>query len=231
MDIYSKINKIKNSDLTYCINALYKYKIDKSWFSLFIKHHKKLVKILKFVDNERKTKIIYPIEENIFKVFTMNIKDIKVIFLGQDPYIKKNQATGLSFSVPIDCTIPPSLYNIYRELKLEFPEKNYSFLHGDLTKWFNQGIFLLNSSLTVIENKSNSHQYLWNDFTNIIIEYIDSNRNNIIFLLLGNFAINKKKYILNNKIITGVHPSPLSAHNGFFNSNIFKNIENIDWSI
>jgi uracil-DNA glycosylase len=181
--------------------------------------------------------IIYPPYDLIFKVFEIDIQTIKIVLLGQDPYIKKNQAMGLSFSVPLSTTIPPSLWNIFKEIKMEFPERKYVFTHGNLTKWFNNGIFLLNSALTVKEGASNSHQELWAWFTDEVIRYISDNRHNVIFLLLGRNAI-YKQHIINKEshnIITGVHPSPLSANNGFFNSGIFKKVEtylneSFDWN-
>jgi uracil-DNA glycosylase len=173
----------------------------------------------------------------IFKVFEQNINNIKIILLGQDPYIKKDQAMGLSFSVPKNVKIPPSLYNIFKEIKQQFPERNYNFTHGDLTEWQSKGIFLLNSSLTVELGKSNSHQSKWTWFSDAVIKYIDNKRDDVVFLLLGRNAIDKQIFIKNNKnhIITGVHPSPLSAYNGFFESKVFKKVENklnciFDWS-
>ena len=213
------------------------HNIHKSWYSLFSSLNIKLFTLVESIDKERSTKVIYPDSNNVFKVFRYNINDIKILLLGQDPYHNINQAMGLSFSVPKDIKIPPSLLNIFKELKNEFPDKKYNFTHGDLTKWSNKGIFLLNSALTVIEKTPNSHQELWSWFTDQVINYIDNNRDNIIFLLLGKNAKMKKKYINDDKnhIIEGIHPSPLSAHNGFFNSNIFIKIDDkldkpFDWS-
>jgi uracil-DNA glycosylase len=182
--------------------------------------------------------IIYPNRENIFKVFEMDINEIKVLLLGQDPYHNPNQANGLSFSVNDGITIPPSLKNIYKELQNEFPERNYVFSSGNLEEWFRrEKIFLLNASLSVIKNKPASQMDIWQEFTNDVIKYISENNKKCIFVLLGNFAKSKQVFISNkNNIITGVHPSPFSAHNGFFGSNLFKIIENklgyqIDWNI
>jgi uracil-DNA glycosylase len=180
---------------------------------------------------------VYPKKEDLFRVFTMDVKDIIIVLLGQDPYHNPGQAHGLSFSVPEDQKIPPSLKNIYKELQIEFPERNYQFKHGNLEKWFSkENIFLLNASLSVIKNKPGSQMKIWEKFTNDVIKFISDNNSTCIFLLLGNFAKAKEKFISDKKrIIKGIHPSPLSAHNGFFQSGIFKQIEEklgrqIDWT-
>ncbi len=181
---------------------------------------------------------VYPKKENLFRVFEMDINEISVLLLGQDPYHNPGQAHGLSFSVPEGQAIPPSLRNIYKELNTEFPERNYQFKHGNLEKWFyREKIFLLNASLSVIKNKAGSQMEIWEEFTNDVIKFISENNSKCVFVLLGNFAKAKDKFIENkNRIIKGVHPSPLSANNGFFNSGIFTRIEKmlgrqIDWSI
>lgn len=234
LSIYSNLN---NDHITYIIKLLINYNIDKSWYELFLKHSYKLSKILKKLDDLSLKQTIYPPHNMIFKVFEQNINDIKIVLLGQDPYIKEGQAMGLSFSVPKNIQIPPSLYNIFKEIKQQFSERNYNFTHGDLTEWQSKGIFLLNSSLTVESGKSNSHQSKWTWFSDAVIKYIDNKRDDVVFLLLGRNAIDKQIFIKNNKnhIITGVHPSPLSAYNGFFESKVFKKVENklnciFDWS-
>ena len=168
---------------------------------------------------------------NAFKHFELN--DLKVVLLGQDPYIRYElhndkiipQAMGLAFSVPKEIKkIPPSLKNIFKELKNNI-KGFYIPKNGDLTRWVKEeNILLLNSALTVIEGKSSSHQKKWESFTDSIIKNISEKTENIIFILLGNFAKNKSKLIDLDKhyVIKGVHPSPLSASRGFFGSNIFK---------
>lgn len=192
------------------------------WFNFFEKNQKNITKILDKIDINN----IYPKYENIFNAFTIDPTKIKVILLGQDPYIKENQAHGYSFSSN-DKKIPPSLQNIFKEINNEYPNK-YIFTHGNLERWsYKEGIFLLNSALTVIPGKSNTHAEMWKEFTDLVIEYLSENYDNKIFLLLGNFA-KSKVYLINekkHKIVYGIHPSPLSAYNGFFNSNIFKNID------
>jgi uracil-DNA glycosylase len=206
--------------------------IHNSWNELFEKYNFNLDELYNSVEP------VYPIKEQIFRVFEMDINEIKILLLGQDPYHGSNQANGLSFSVNDDMKIPPSLKNIYKELQNEFPERNYIFKSGNLERWFKEEkIFLLNASLSVIEHKPASHMKFWENFTNDVIKYVSEKNKNCIFVLLGNFAKSKQVYIQNvNNIITGVHPSPLSAHNGFFGSNIFKWIETklntqINWNI
>ena len=137
--------------------------------------------------------IIYPSKEFIFRVFEIDVKEIKIVLLGQDPYHGPNQAHGLSFSVSDNIKIPPSLKNIFKELMLEFPERNYEFKTGNLEKWFyKEKIFLLNSALTVIEKQPESHMKLWCAFTDSVIEFISNNNDTCVFLLLGNFAKKKR---------------------------------------
>ena len=183
------------------------------------------------------SEVVYPEKEHLFRVFEMDVREIKVLLLGQDPYHGPDQAHGLSFSVPEGIKIPPSLRNIYKELQSEFPERNYKFHSGNLEKWFyREKIFLLNASLSVIKGKPGSQMKIWERFTNNVIQFISEQNNSCVFLLLGNFAKTKESFILNKeRIIKGVHPSPLSAYNGFFDSGIFKKVEellgaNIDWS-
>ena len=206
--------------------------IHETWRELFLKHN------INLEDIYDGTNIVYPNKENIFKVFEMDVMDIKILLLGQDPYHNPNQANGLSFSVCDNVTIPPSLQNIFKEIKNEFPERKYVFENGNLERWFyEEKIFLLNSSLTVIKNRPASHMELWENFTNDVIKFIDDNNNNCVFVLLGNYAKSKKIFIKNkHNIIQGVHPSPFSANKGFFNSNIFVEIENklgkeINWNL
>lgn len=182
-----------------------------------------------------KNKTIFPKINNLFEAFKyFDLNETKLVFLGQDPYINYKiindeiipQATGLSFSVPNEFPIPPSLKNIFIEIKNSYPD----FIipeNGNLIKWVvEEKILLLNTSLTVEKNKSNSHQKFWKNITDNIIKDISDNHPNTIFLLLGNNAKSKKKYINEKKhiIIEGIHPSPLSAYKGFFNSKIFKKI-------
>lgn len=208
-----------------------KYNIHESWLPLF-NNFPNIEEI--YFTNE----IIYPKKEYVYRVFSLSVYEIKIVLLGQDPYYNEGQADGLSFSVPDNVKIPPSLKNIFIEIINEFPERNYSFTTGNLERWFTEEhIFLLNSSLTVVKNKPGSHIHIWKEFTNKIIEFISKNNNKCVFLLFGNYAKDKIKYIQNNnRIIYCVHPSPLSANKGFFHSGIFRKVEKllnkkINWSV
>lgn len=236
-----------NSDLAYMVQLLQKYNIHKSWYQLFINTHTKLVPILKKINEIRQLGEVnvFPPANDVFKVFTKDINDIKIILLGQDPYPKKGHAMGLAFSVNKDITMAMSVFNMFKELKMEYPERKYNFVNGDLTPWFDRGMFLLNSALTVIEGNPNSQQSMWTWFTDICIEYICAHilksNANIVFLLFGANAISKSHIIRKilpqtlTKIVTCTHPSPMSAHNGFFGSNVFKKVDELldepfDWS-
>ena len=177
--------------------------------------------------NSIQSEPFYPAINNVFNAFTIGPKDIKICLLGQDPYQNEGLAHGYSFSVPNGCKIPPSLANIFKEINIEFPNK-YNFTNGNLELWSSrEKIFLLNAALTVKPKLSNSHAKLWSDFTDDVIIYLSNNYPNIVFLLLGKFA-GSKDILINeeiHEIIKGVHPSPLSAHNGFFNSNIFIKVD------
>jgi uracil-DNA glycosylase len=169
-------------------------------------------------------KKIYPKGNLIFNAFNQTPFDkVKVVILGQDPYHQPGQAMGLSFSVPDGVKIPPSLLNIYKELNKDIGMPIPST--GNLTKWATQGVLLLNAALTVRENEPASHSKIgWMDFTNDIIKLISTQQNNIVFLLWGNFA-HQKQFLIDttkHKILKAAHPSPLSAHNGFFGTKHFS---------
>ena len=187
-------------------------------------------------------KIIYPPGSQIFHAFEATpINSLKVVLLGQDPYHGMKQAHGLSFSVQKGIAPPPSLVNIYKELQddLGVPIAR----HGCLEKWAQQGVLLLNASLTVRAAEPMSHSKIgWEKFTNTVIEKASSLKDNIVFVLWGKFAQEKQSLIDAKKhyIIKSVHPSPLSAKNGFFGSKPFskindylvkQNIDPIDWAL
>ena len=147
--------------------------------------------------------------------------EIKLVILGQDPYIY-----GLAFSIPKKHKkIPQSLKNIFKEIKNSYPDYIIPS-NGSLLRWVKEEkILLLNSALTVIKGKSNSMMKIWQAYTDKLIKFISDTNNHTVFLLMGNFAISKSNLIdTKHKIFTTKHPSPLSAHNGFFGSNVFKNI-------
>ena len=195
-----------------------------------------------FLKNEYTTKIIYPDKYDIFNALHYtSYKDVKVVILGQDPYHGPTQAHGLSFSVSPGVKIPPSLLNIYKELNSDLG--CYIPNNGYLKKWADQGVLLLNTSLTVRAGEANSHKNKgWEIFTDKIISLINEKTDPVVFLLWGNTAINKKKLITNKQhlILSSTHPSPLSASRGFFGSKPFSKINKflisvnkapIDWQI
>lgn len=166
----------------------------------------------------------------IFNSFShFEAKDTKIVIIGQDPYHRVGQATGLSFSVPVDLKVPPSLKNIIKELNSDL-SLNLPLDNGDLTSWVKQGVLLLNCALTVPIGKPGEHLKLWEPITNTIIKNLSDNYNDIIFILWGNFAISKKAYINHNcPILEGGHPSPLNRHlkENFFGKKFFSNANKI----
>ncbi len=219
-------------------------KIEESWRKALQKefdqpYFNTLIQFLKSEKNKGKT--IYPPGPLIFNAFnTTPLSNLKVVILGQDPYIKPNQAMGLSFSVPKEIRTPPSLKNIYKELNtdLGLPIVN----HGDLTAWANQGVFLLNAALTVEAGNSGAHlKKGWEQFTDAVIRLISEEREHIVFMLWGNFAKAKGELIDANKhlVLKAAHPSPL-ARGAYFGSKHFsqantylenKGLGAIDWTL
>ena len=188
---------------------------DKPYFSQITAH----LKTEKTLNNT-----IYPKGSFIFNAFEQTpFEKLQVVILGQDPYHNPGQAMGLSFSVPVGVKIPPSLVNIYKELNKDIGMPIPTT--GDLTKWAQQGVLLLNAALTVRANEPGSHSKIgWMDFTNDVIKIISDQKKDIVFLLWGNFAQQKQVFIdaTKHKILKAAHPSPLSAHNGFFGCKHFS---------
>lgn len=198
--------------------------------------------LISFVKAEKSAgKTIYPPGSLIFNAFdTTPFDQVKVVILGQDPYINQGEAMGLSFSVPRGIRIPPSLRNIYKELASDLNITPAP--HGDLTHWAQQGVFLLNAVLTVEHKKSRSHQKKgWETFTDAVIRAISNQREGVVFMLWGNFARNKKVLIDSAKhlILEAAHPSPL-AGGAYFGSRHFsqanaylesKGKRSIDWQL
>jgi len=195
-----------------------------------------------FLKKEYETEQIYPEVANIFNALKYTAyRDVKVVILGQDPYHGENQAHGLSFSVKSGVSIPPSLSNIYKELYNDIG--CYVPNNGYLKKWSDEGVLLLNTVLTVRSGAANSHKDKgWERFTNKIIALLNNRTEPIVFILWGNNAQSKQSLITNpiHHIIKSVHPSPLSAYRGFFNSKPFsstnsflisRGITPIDWQI
>lgn len=200
------------------------------------------LKIMEFVDEEYSTKTIYPPYEEIFNAFKFTpFANVRVVILGQDPYHEKGQAHGLAFSTPDRHPIPRSLKNIFKEINDEYgyriPES------GCLEKWACQGVFLLNTVLTVEEGNANSHSKCgWQTFTDNVIKLLNDHESPIVFLLWGKQAEKKKELITNpnHLILITSHPSPFSARRGFLGSNHFKlaneflnenGLDEIDWSL
>ena len=186
-------------------------------------------KLRKFLITEYKSETIYPKMENIFSALKLtSYKDCKVLILGQDPYHGPNQAHGLAFSVNIGIKTPPSLQNMYKELRDELGL--YVPNNGYLVPWADQGILLLNTALTVRAGAANSHSKVgWEIFTDSIIKYLNDREDPVIFVLWGGNARKKKAFINTDRhyILEAAHPSPLSAHNGFFGCGHFKKINEI----
>jgi len=195
------------------------------WENLLIDEFKKpYMKDLKdFLDTERISKTIYPPKESIFEAFNQTPFDqVKVVIIGQDPYHGPGQAHGLSFSVPEGIEPPPSLKNIFKELKTDLEITSPS--HGCLVSWAKQGVLLLNSTLTVRANEAGSHQFKgWEQFTDKVVSLLTEKTDPIVFLLWGKSAFEK---LPNNKtphlVLTAPHPSPLSAYRGFFGCRHFS---------
>lgn len=217
-----------------------------NWHNFFVKekHQQYYINIFKKILHQKYLgKIIYPPKEKIFYSLKLTpLKNIKVVILGQDPYYKDNQANGLAFSVPLGMKIPPSLINIYKEISQDIEKFSWP-KHGLLTNWSEQGVLLLNTILTVEQGKPNSHKnFGWEKFTDKIIKLINDNCKQVIFLLWGKKAQEKKKMINQNKhkIFFAAHPSPFSAHLGFFGCKHFSKTNKflekcgkipIDWNV
>lgn len=196
----------------------------------------------KFVEKERETKNIYPAMENVFKAFELTPFDnVKCVIVGQDPYHQPNQAIGLAFAVKKGIKVPPSLKNIYKELESDLNIKTPD--HGDISSWARNGVFLINTILTVEDSHPLSHKNKgWETFTLKALKLLNNDNNPKVFILWGKEAWSLKKVLINplHLVIEGNHPSPLSAYRGFFGSKPFSKTneflknngrEEIDWSI
>lgn len=200
------------------------------------------LKIKDFINKEYETKTIYPPYDDIFNAFKLTpLNEVKVVILGQDPYHEKGQAHGLAFSTPAGRPKPRSLNNIFKEINAEYdypiPES------GCLESWANQGVFLLNTVLTVEEGNANSHSKCgWQIFTDNVIKLLDCQTQQIVFMLWGKQAEKKKELIKNpnHLVLITSHPSPFSARRGFFGSNHFikaneflkqNNLKEINWRL
>ncbi len=219
--------------------------LESSWLNLLadqfeLPYFKEIKNFL--LAEKAKNNVIYPPPKKIFAAMDLcPIEKTKVVIIGQDPYHNPGQAHGLSFSVPYGICPPPSLINIFKELEsdLNIPMPN----HGNLENWAKQGVLLLNASLTVRAHSPCSHSNIgWQQFTDTIIERLSREKQHLVFLLWGSYAIKKKVLISEKKghlILEAPHPSPLSAYRGFFGCKHFsqtnaflrsKNIPEINWN-
>ena len=198
--------------------------------------------ITDFIDDEYSSKTIYPPYDDIFNAFKLTpLENVKVVILGQDPYHEEGQAHGLAFSTPEGRPIPRSLSNIFKEINAEYDYPIPS--SGCLEKWARQGVFLLNTVLTVEEGNANSHSKCgWQTFTDNVISILNEQSQPIVFMLWGKQAEKKKELITNENhlVLITSHPSPFSARRGFFGCNHFKkaneyltknNKKEIDWRL
>ena len=204
--------------------------INKKWDIILKDEFKKdyFASLGKFVKQEYKNKTVYPKYSDIFACLRLtDYDDVKVVILGQDPYHGEGEAHGLCFSVRENIKTPPSLVNIFKELENDL---NVKRVNSDLTDWAKQGVLLLNSIMTVIKDSPLSHKEKgWEIFTDNIIKYLNEREKPVIFLLWGSYARSKKNLINLNKhfVLEAPHPSPLSAHRGFFGSKPFSKINEI----
>ena len=244
---YSKNNMLKGVKKSW--KKFIQKEMDEEYFDKIIDKIKK---------DQGENSLIFPFPDKVFETFKYTRKsNLKCVIIGQDPYINYQkignnivpQAMGMSFSVPRSVKVPPSLKNIYKELNESIEDFKIP-IHGDLSRWVKEeNIILLNAALTVVEGRSNSHKKIWAQFTDNLIKYISDKCENVVFLLWGNFAKSKALLIDINKhkIISSVHPSPLSArynckgtnmsffgHNQFNKVNNYlesKNISKINWNL
>lgn len=201
-------------------------KIEQTWKDALASEFDKdyFIKLTDFVRAEYMSgKQIYPAPANIFNAFNLCPLDhVKVVIIGQDPYHEPGQAHGLCFSVLPPTALPPSLVNIYKEIENDLGRP--SVTHGDLTHWAQQGVLMLNATLTVQAHRAASHVGKgWEQFTDAVIRTVAS-RDNIVYMLWGSYAQRKAEFVnpQNNLILKSVHPSPLSAHRGFFGNHHFS---------
>ena len=202
-------------------------KLEQSWMDVIgPEFDKPYMKNLKsFLQQERESGVVvYPRGNDIFNALnTTPFENVKVVIIGQDPYHGPGQAHGLCFSVQHGVAIPPSLINIYKEISAEYGTKMPD--HGNLTKWAEQGVLLLNATLTVRQAQAGSHQNKgWEEFTDAVIRAVNQRHNHVVFMLWGSYAQKKGAFIDRSRhcVLQAPHPSPLSAHRGFLGCGHFK---------
>ncbi|MEC8924394.1 MAG: uracil-DNA glycosylase [Pseudomonadota bacterium] len=198
----------------------------KAWQPLLAEEKQKeyFVQLMQRVEQARETEVIFPPESEVFNALKLTAPEqVKVVILGQDPYHGPGQAHGLSFSVPEGVKLPPSLRNILKAIMQDYPEAKAP-TQGDLTAWAQQGVLLLNTVLTVAQGQAHSHaNWGWETFTDTVVERLANEYDNIVFMLWGAHAQKKAALIPDDKhcILKAPHPSPLSAHRGFFEAHHF----------
>ena len=201
-------------------------KIDKTWNEFFKKLQNEdfCLKLNDFLNKEYRDYTCYPPRELLFNAFRLTPLDkVKVVIVGQDPYHEPGQAHGLCFSVPDGITPPPSLVNIYKEIQDDLGRP--SATNGDLTSWAEQGVLLLNSTLTVMAHLAASHAGRgWEQFTDAVIRAIATQKSGVVYMLWGSYAQKKAEFVDADKnlVLKSVHPSPLSAYRGFFGCKHFS---------
>ncbi len=201
--------------------------LEKSWLLKMKQytHSESFISCMNFVEKEYQQKIIFPEYKNLYRAFTLTpFSNVKVVILGQDPYHNEGQADGLSFSVQNGVSLPPSLKNIYKEIESDIGILK-DFSNGNLESWATQGVLLLNSILTVAAHSPASHRTSgWEDFTDEVIKTISSEGENIVFILWGEYAKKKKRFINTKRhlVLEAPHPSPFSANAGFFGCKHFS---------
>jgi len=229
----NKENSIANST---------KVKFPQDWESFLKPEFSKdyFLKLIEFIKTEYSSHIIYPPGSKIFSAFYhCQFKDLKVVIIGQDPYHGLNQANGLAFSVNPNQAIPPSLKNIFSEIKTDLDKPVPQ--NGNLERWADQGVLLLNATLTVRASSPGSHQNKgWEEFTDAVIKVVNENKEHVVFMLWGAYAQKKGMMIDTTKhlVLTSSHPSPFSVYKGFFGSKQFSktneylqahSLKEIDW--
>lgn len=186
-------------------------------------------KLMNEVDKAYENSVVFPPKDKIFYAFSLTpLENLKVVILGQDPYHGAGQAQGLAFSTPFNITNPPSMRNMLKEIEDDIGISVCQ--NGDLTSWAKDGVLLINAILTVEESKPKSHHKMgWEIFTDNLIKFISQNSKDIVFILWGSSAIKKEKIIDKSihHILSGVHPSPLSAYRGFFGCKHFSKTNDI----
>jgi uracil-DNA glycosylase len=201
-------------------------KIEESWAQALGDEFEKVYfkELIEFVTSEYQSHTIYPKGRDIFRAFDRcPIDQVKVVILGQDPYHGPGQANGLCFSVHEGMPFPPSLTNIFKEIKNDLG--NDIPPNGSLDRWADQGVLLLNATLTVRAHQAGSHQKRgWEEFTDAVIQQLANEKKGIVYMLWGNYAQKKASIVdtQQNLVLKSVHPSPLSAHRGFFGSGHFS---------